>query len=315
MKRFTITEEEKRDIVKLYHNKNIILEQTGNQSVNAKIVFSPGLYELKDAQGMDNLKTQIENLKSRLAQRTDKNYITKIILTAGESQIKNQKGFEKPGSLAAARLNTVSNYLKSLNIPQISIETKTSIGATKYDGPQDLKNPEKMKLFTSEQFFSVQIFIESRSEVFVRDFVIMKYNFDSGNPKQVSGSTSGNTNQFGRWVTTTFSNTRGVNNIINKTNYEYLTQNLVNNKLYTPENLFKIISNNLGEKNSSTAQYWGEIGIKPKNNYGMYYRVKVFSIGVGQDVGYVQQYMKQENQTLNLSPEQITNLTSGSQTV
>ena len=304
MKRLIITEEEKRDIVKLYYKNSIILEQTGNQPVNAKIVFSPGLYELKDAQGMDNLKTQIENLKSRLAQRTDKNYITKIVLTAGESQIKNQKGFEKQGSLAAARLNTVSNYLKSLNIPQISIETDTKIGETTYDGPEDLKKPEKMKLFTAEQFFSVQIFIETKTEVFVRDFVIMKYNFDSGNP-----------NKFGRWVTTTFSNTRGVNNIINKANYEYLTQNLVNDKLYTPENLYQIISNNLGEKNSSTAQYWGEIGIKPKNNYGMYYRVKVFGIGLGQDEAYVRQYMQQKNQTLKLSPEQITNLTSGSQTV
>jgi hypothetical protein len=304
MKRLIITEEEKIDIVKLYYKNNIILEQTGNQPVNAKIVFSPGLYELKDAQGMENLKTQIENLKSRLAQRTDKNYITKIVLTAGESQIKNQKGFEKQGSLAAARLNTVSNYLKSLNIPQISIETDTKIGETKYDGPEDLKNPEKMKLFTAEQFFSVQIFIETKNEVFVRDFVIMKYNFDSGNP-----------NKFGRWATTTFSNTRGVNNIINKANYEYLTQNLVNDKLYTPENLYQIISNNLGEKNSSTAQYWGEIGIKPKNNYGMYYRVKVFGIGLGQDEAYVRQYMQQKNQTLKLSPEQITNLTSGSQTV
>ena len=305
MKRLIITEEEKRDIVKLYYKNSIILEQTGNQPVNAKIVFSPGLYELKDAQGMDNLKTQIENLKTRLAQRTDKNYITKIILTAGESQIKNQKGFEKQGSLAAARLNTVSNYLKSLNIPQISIETDTKIGKTTYNGPEDL-NPkgEKMKLFTAEQFFSVQIFIETKTEVFVRDFVIMKYNFDSGNP-----------NKFGRWVTTTFSNTRGVNNIINKANYEYLTQNLVNDKLYTPENLYQIISNNLGEKNSSTAQYWGEIGIKPKNNYGMYYRVKVFGIGLGQDEAYVRQYMQQKNQTLKLSPEQITNLTSGSQTV
>jgi hypothetical protein len=305
MKRLIITEEEKRDIVKLYYKNSIILEQTGNQPVNAKIVFSPGLYELKDAQGMENLKTQIENLKSRLAQRTDKNYITKIVLTAGESQIKNQKGFEKQGSLAAARLNTVSNYLKSLNIPQISIETNTKIGKTTYNGPEDL-NPqgEKMKLFTAEQFFSVQIFIETRTEVFVRDFIIMKYNYDSGNPKQV-----------GRWVTTTFNGTKGVNNIIDQTNYDYLTQNLVNNKLYTPENLYQIISNNLGEKNNSTAQSWGDIGIKPKNNYGMYYRVKIFGIKSGQDVGYTQQYMKQENQTLTLTPEQITNLTSNSQTV
>ena len=161
-----------------------------------------------------------------------------------------------------------------------------------------------MKKFIEEQFFSVQIFIESRSEVFVRDFIIMKYNYDSGNPKQV-----------GRWVTTTFSNTRGVNNIIDQVNYDYLTQNLVNNKLYTPENLYQIISNNLGEKNNSTAQSWGEIGVKPKNDYGMYYRVKIFGIESGQDQGYTKQYMEQKNQTLNLSPEQITNLTSGSQTV
>jgi hypothetical protein len=304
MKKFIITEEEKRDIVNLYYNKNIILEQSDNEPVNAKIVFEPAKYKIEDAQGIEQLNSQITNLKSKLAQRKDKNYVTKIVLTAGESQITNPKEFPKKGDLANARLGTVSEYLKKLNIPQVDIVPKKVIGVTEYKGAQDLKDPAKMEKYKSEQFFSVQIFIESRSEVFVRDFIIMKYNYDSGNPKQV-----------GRWVTTTFNGTKGVNNIIDQTNYDYLTQNLVNNKLYTPENLYQIISNNLGEKNNSTAQSWGDIGIKPKNNYGMYYRVKIFGIKSGQDVGYTQQYMKQENQTLTLTPEQITNLTSGSPNV
>jgi hypothetical protein len=161
-----------------------------------------------------------------------------------------------------------------------------------------------MKKYKDEQFFSVKILIEPKTEVFIRDFLIMKYNFNSGNPKQV-----------GRWVTTTFSNTRGVNNIIDQKNYDYLTENLKNNGLYTPENLYNIISNNLGEKTNTTSQYWSEIGVKPKNDYGMYYRVKIFGIESGQDVGYVQKYMAQKNQTLNLSPEQVKNLTSGSSIV
>ena len=85
--------------------------------------------------------------------------------------------------------------------------------------------------------------------------------------------------------------------------------------MYTPENLYQIISNNLGEKNSSTGQYWAEIGVKPNNGYGMFYRVKIFGIESGQDEKYVQQYMKQENQILKLSSEQIANLTSGSPNV
>jgi len=304
MKKFIITEEEKRNIVKLYYNNNIILEQSDNEPVNAKIVFEPGKYRIEDAQGIEQLNTQITNLKSKLAQRKDKNYVTKIVLTAGESQITNPKEFPKKGDLANARLGTVSEYLKKLSIPQIDIVPKKVIGTTEYSGAQDLKDPVKMEKYKSEQFFSVQIYIESRSEVFIRDFIIMKYNFDTGNPKK-----------FGRWVTTTFNSTRGVNNIIDQANYDYLTQNLVNNKLYTPENLYQIISNNLGEKNSSTGQYWAEIGVKPKNDYGMYYRVKIFDIGAGQDEEYTQKYMKQENQTLNLSSEQITNLTSGSPNV
>ena len=44
----------------------------------------------------------------------------------------------------------------------------------------------------------------------------------------------------------------------------------------------------------------------------MYYRVKIFVMESGQDVGYLQKYMAQKNQTLNLSPEQVKNLTSGS---
>jgi hypothetical protein len=304
MKKFIITEEEKRNIVKLYYNNNIILEQSDNEPVNAKIVFEPGKYRIEDAQGIEQLNTQITNLKSKLTQRKDKNYVTKIVLTAGESQITNPKEFPKKGDLANARLGTVSEYLKKLSIPQIDIVPKKVIGTTEYSGAQDLKDPVKMEKYKSEQFFSVQIYIESRSEVFIRDFIIMKYNFDTGNPKK-----------FGRWVTTTFNSTRGVNNIIDQANYDYLTQNLVNNKLYTPENLYQIISNNLGEKNSSTGQYWAEIGVKPKNDYGMYYRVRIFDIGAGQDEEYTQKYMKQKNQTLNLSSEQITNLTSGSPNV
>ena len=301
MKRFIITEEEKRNIVNLYNKNNIILEQSDNEPVDIKLTFQPGKYKIEDAKGVDILNSQISNLRTKLAQRKDKNYITKIFLTAGESQITNPKEFPKKGDLANARLKTVSDYLKKLNIPQINIETDTSIGATEYRGAQDLKDPEKMKKYTEEQFFSVKILIEPITEVFIRDFVIMKYNYDSGNPKQV-----------GRWVTTTFNNTRGVNNIIDQKNYDYLTQNLNNNGLYTPENLYSIISNNLGEKNNTTSQYWSEIGVKPKNNYGMYYRVKIFVMESGQDVGYLQKYMAQKNQTLNLSPEQVKNLTSGS---
>jgi len=301
MKRLIITEEEKRNIVNLYHNNNIILEQSDNEPVNIKLVFEPGKYKIEDAQGIDILNSQISNLRTKLAQRKDKNYITKIVLTAGESQITNPKEFPKKGDLANARLKTVSDYLKKLNIPQINIDPNTSIGTTEYKGGQDLKDPQKMKKYKDEQFFSVKILIEPITEVFIRDFLIMKYNFNSGNPKQV-----------GRWVTTTFNNTRGVNNIIDQKNYDYLTQNLNNNGLYTPESLYSIISNNLGEKNNTTSQYWSEIGVKPKNNYGMYYRVKIFGIESGQDVGYVQKYMVQKNQTLNLSPEQVKNLTSGS---
>ena len=79
MKRLIITEEEKRNIVNLYHNNNIILEQSDNEPVNIKLVFEPGKYKIEDAQGIDILNSQISNLRTKLAQRKDKNYITKIV--------------------------------------------------------------------------------------------------------------------------------------------------------------------------------------------------------------------------------------------
>jgi predicted nucleotide-binding protein (sugar kinase/HSP70/actin superfamily) len=269
-----------------------LFEQTGTSAepiVSAKIVFAPGLYKITDAQGLDTLDTQLNNLKAKLAQRKDKNYITKIALSAGESQIPNQEEFKEKGSLARKRMEIVETHLKELGIPQINISKKLTIGTTPYvDGDLNDQNSEKMKLFTSEQFFSVEVTIEELTTAFIRDFVIMKYAYDSGNANLVA-----------RWATTTFEGTHGVNNIIDQKNYDYLTSNLENEKLYTPENLYKIIVNNLGGENSSTFEHWPKIGITPGRG-DMKYRVKIFSIKQGQDEVLVKQYMNQKNQEMSV---------------
>jgi hypothetical protein len=82
----------------------------------------------------------------------------KVIITAGESQVPNQSGYKKKGSLAQFRAETVERVLsRSIKAP---IEVKTKIGTTPYK--QGTDNPQDPK-YQAEQFITVDIVVDAES--------------------------------------------------------------------------------------------------------------------------------------------------------
>jgi hypothetical protein len=82
----------------------------------------------------------------------------KIVITAGESQVTNQSGFEKKGSLAKFRAEEVKRVLsRSIQAP---IDIQTKIGTTPYEkGKDDPKDPK----YQAEQFMRVDIVVDADS--------------------------------------------------------------------------------------------------------------------------------------------------------
>ena len=82
----------------------------------------------------------------------------KILITAGESQVTNQSGYAKKGSLAKFRAEEVKRVLsRSVQAP---IEIQTKVGDTPYqkgkDDPQDTK-------YQADQFIRVDIVVDAES--------------------------------------------------------------------------------------------------------------------------------------------------------
>lgn len=82
----------------------------------------------------------------------------KLVVTAGESQVPNQSGYEKKGSLAQFRAETVKKVLsRSIKAP---IEVQTKIGTTQYK--QSVDDPKDAK-YQAEQFITVDIVVDAKS--------------------------------------------------------------------------------------------------------------------------------------------------------
>jgi hypothetical protein len=82
----------------------------------------------------------------------------KLVITAGESQVTNQSGYGKKGSLAQFRADEVKRFLsRSVDAP---IETKTKVGKTPYKKGQD--DPQDPK-YQAEQFITVDIVVDAES--------------------------------------------------------------------------------------------------------------------------------------------------------
>ena len=118
----------------------------------------------------DVVKNSIEALKPKIEEFIKKSGGNEFIvnISAGESNVTNPKGFEKKGSLALVRANSVKQYFQEI-FPEL-IENGTLIievpkdvsqvvlGKTPYDKTKgDSKNPELIKLYKQEQFVNFDI--------------------------------------------------------------------------------------------------------------------------------------------------------------
>ena len=100
----------------------------------------------------EEVKKLLQDLQNWSKGKNLKHY--KVLITAGESQVPNPKGFER-GSLAKARSSVIYDLVSKLGFPNVS--SQFQIGQTPYkkgDNPQDDK-------FTQEQFVKLEITVES----------------------------------------------------------------------------------------------------------------------------------------------------------
>ena len=101
----------------------------------------------------DSLVNSINDIKTWIAGKKINNF--KVIITAGESQVTNPKGFEQKGSLAQARAKAVENEIKGLGFKTIDIQTK--IGTTPYKKGNDVNDSN----YQAEQFVTVDIVVDN----------------------------------------------------------------------------------------------------------------------------------------------------------
>lgn len=258
MGQFIISEEEKRRILKMHvestkRHYGLIKEQQEDMELVGEITvnFNPADYRIDQIleNGKQELDGLIVKIKSEL--KSKKNKIPFIKLNAGESLITPPKQFPNRGDLSDARMESVINYLKNNGI-DAKFEKTYETGKEPYSGPQDLNNPDKMKKYREEQFFTVTAYLIPIYEIFIFNFYIIK-------------DKNGNDNQYARWVTRD-----GQNSILNKTDYEYLRNYLSPDKYYTPTYFWSIIKDNLGSKNNlggGGGSTWEKIKQLSNNSY------------------------------------------------
>jgi len=126
--------------------------------------FKFGEYQSESAkQSIMSLKPKIEEF---IRNNGGKQFVVNI--SAGESNVTNQKGFEVKGSLGLARANSVKQYFQqifpdlikngTLVIKSPEDVSQITIGKTPYDKTKgDNKNPQLIKLYNQEQFIDFNI--------------------------------------------------------------------------------------------------------------------------------------------------------------
>ena len=103
--------------------------------------------------GKENLVKNINDIKKWVKGKNLKNF--KVVITAGESQVTNPKGFTSKGSLAQARAKVIEDLVSNLGFDKIEIDTK--IGSTPYEKGDNVNDPK----FKAEQFVTVSIVVEN----------------------------------------------------------------------------------------------------------------------------------------------------------
>ena len=133
-------------------------------SQKLKDEFKSGEYQSESA------KKYIMSLKPKIEEFIRNNGGNQFVvnISAGESNVTNQKGFEVKGSLGLARANSVKQYFRqifpdlikngTLVIKSPEDVSQITIGKTPYDKTKgDNKNPQLIKLYNQEQFIDFNI--------------------------------------------------------------------------------------------------------------------------------------------------------------
>jgi len=171
----------------------IINEQQSNRtifSVDFQNAFASGQYNF-NPQYEKIVNDNVEKIDQFVKGKNIENF--KLVITSGESQVTNPKGFEEKGSLAKKRSEVLKGYLdivvpKVLNMkPSIEV-SQPIIGKTPWVAGVDDKDDRK---FTAEQFVKVNVVVVSNEPIkpkpekryWLEDTV--KMNNPQGNPSGI----------------------------------------------------------------------------------------------------------------------------------
>lgn len=188
MKKIILNENQVRRLTSV-----IISEQQSNRtifSVDFQNAFASGQYNF-NPQYEKIVNDNVEKIDQFIKGKNIENF--KLVITSGESQVTNPKGFEEKGSLAKKRAEVLKGYLdivvpKVLNMtPSIEL-SQPIIGKTPWVAGVDDKDDPK---YTAEQFVKVNVVVISnepiKPQVERRVSVIdtVKMNNPQGNPSGV----------------------------------------------------------------------------------------------------------------------------------
>jgi hypothetical protein len=159
---WNIDTEEKLRILNLHESatKNLYLineQLTSNNpfTIDFESAFDSGQYNFT-LKYMNVVNDSVIKISDYIKGKNLKNF--KLVITPGESQVPNPKGFEQKGSLATERAKVLKKYLETalppiLNMsPQIEISNPV-IGTTKWDNKLGKDND----VYKKEQFVKVSV--------------------------------------------------------------------------------------------------------------------------------------------------------------
>jgi hypothetical protein len=165
---WNIDSEEKSRILNLHEsatkNLYIIKEQlTPNApfTIDFETAFPSGQYNFTPKY-MNVVNDSVTKISDYIKGKNLKDF--KLVITPGESQVPNPKGFEQKGSLAMKRAEVLKKYLETalppiLNMsPQIEISSPV-IGTTKWDDKLGKDND----VYKKEQFVKVSVVLNTKS--------------------------------------------------------------------------------------------------------------------------------------------------------
>jgi len=165
---WNINSEEKLRILNLHESatKNLYLvkeQLTPNTpfTVDFENAFDSGQYNFTPKY-MNVVNDSVIKISDYIKDKNLKDF--KLVITPGESQVPNPKGFEQKGSLAMERAKVLKKYLETalppiLNMnPQIEI-SEPVIGTTKWDDRLGKDND----VYKKEQFVKVSIILNTKT--------------------------------------------------------------------------------------------------------------------------------------------------------